>query len=262
MKHLLVVLLAGLTTAFRFTPAVVFKDVERPKIINGSPAVAGQFPWQVSNRFKTLYGTSFCGGSLISNSWVLTAAHCVQNAYSFEIGLGSLSSKSNSLMVVTDEGFPHEAYDPYSLNNDIGLINLKRTVEFTDTIRAIRLGKDYVADHTGLTVSGWGKTSDASTSVSAALNFVELTTIPNKVCGNIYSSAVTDDVVCCTGENSKSTCNGDSGGPLIHLDANGTATHVGVVSFGHIAGCAKGYPAGFSRTSRYGSWIKSHTGIE
>ncbi|KAK5640981.1 hypothetical protein RI129_009528 [Pyrocoelia pectoralis] len=244
---------------------IYYSLVLYPRIINGEPAAEGQFPWQVANRFKTFMGTSFCGGSLISDSWVLTAAHCVVNAYSFEITLGSLSSKGKeggSLVVVTKNGFPHELYDPFTLNNDVGLINLEQKIEFTDTIRPIQLGKEYVADNAGLTVSGWGKTSDESSAVSPILNFVELTTISNAACRDIYSSSITESVVCCSGKDLKTTCNGDSGGPLIQIQENGTAIHVGVVSFVHIAGCASGYPSGYSRTSSYGEWIKVHTGVE
>jgi secreted trypsin-like serine protease len=54
---------------------------------------------------------------------------------------------------------------------------------------------------------------------------------------------------------------GDSGGPLVYQEDDGRYTEVGIVSFGAIAGCEKGYPAGFTRVTSYLDWIESNTGI-
>ncbi|KAF5299176.1 hypothetical protein FQA39_LY02349 [Lamprigera yunnana] len=244
-------------------PKTALKKVGNSRIIGGKPAEAGEFPFQVINRFETFLGTSFCGGSLIASRWILTAAHCVYGASSFEITLGTLSSTGNDPNAVqrkTTTGIAHEEYNSYLLWNDIALVAFEKDVEYTDLIEPIQLGSHNIEENDYLHVSGWGKTSDESISVSPVLNWVSIAAISNEECASVYGSTITDKTLCCVGFSEHSPCNGDSGGPLFQYHSDIKPFHVGVVSFGHIAGCEKGQPSGFSRTSSYISWIESHTG--
>jgi len=241
------------------------KDLSGPgsRIISGKPAVPGQFPWQVVNKFGKGSPTSFCGGALICDRWVLTAAHCAQGANNFTIYLGSVNQSQavepGRVILQTSEAIVHENYNPFTLNNDIALIKLRQKVNFTDRIQPIPLGNDYTGANLTLTVSGWGKTSDGPVGVSPVLNFVDLQTISNKQCEGVYGSLVVkNETICCKGRPQHSTCNGDSGGPLVQKKSNGQYVHVGVVSFVHAAGCASGNPSGYVRTASYRNWITKH----
>ncbi|KAK4874415.1 hypothetical protein RN001_013775 [Aquatica leii] len=230
-----------------------------PRIISGEPASLGQFPWQVINKFTIFLGTAFCGGALITPRWVLTAAHCADCAFDFTITLGALYSdgrpESQSVVVKTTKGVVHPDYSSSYLTNDIALVDLLTDVVLSDYIKLIPLDTEHLGSGVSVTASGWGKTSDSSNVVSQILNFVTLTTTSNTICESVYGSSITEGTLCCLGAPEHSTCNGDSGGPLIRVDENGRARHVGVISFVHIQGCASGNPSGYSRTQFYGDWI-------
>merc|ERR1712210_369188 len=116
-----------------------------------------------------------------------------------------------------------------------------------------------------VSVIGWGKPSDSAGGISNVLRMVhDMPVISNAECNDVYG-IVGDGIVCIDTTGGKSSCNGDSGGPLIMkagMKAAGQAwNQVGIVSFGSSAGCEVGYPAGFTRTEYYLDWIKSETGM-
>ncbi|EDW39494.1 GL13080, partial [Drosophila persimilis] len=107
--------------------------------------------------------------------------------------------------------------------------------------------------------SGWGKDSDAATSVTNTLQYSDFTVVTNAVCANTYGSLIiTGSVICIATPNKISTCNGDSGGPLVQKSTN---ILIGVTSFVSSAGCESGAPAGFSRVTSFLDWIQSNSGV-
>ncbi|XP_071052653.1 brachyurin-like [Onthophagus taurus] len=242
-----------------------YNYIDDGRIIDGTPAEVGQFPWQVAVNFIVSGSSYFCGGALISNQWVLTAAHCADGASSFTLRLGTILSSgggSGSITVQTTTAFVHEGYNS-NLNNDVALIKLNEPIAFSNVIQPIDLPSKGDTAITGetLRVSGWGKTNDNG-SVSSALNYVDLTAISNTQCANYYGSAtIISSTLCCVGNPHHSTCNGDSGGPLVRVNGN-RVTHHGIVSFVSSAGCASGAPSGYVRTESMLDWISSKTGIK
>ncbi|XP_058815081.1 collagenase-like [Topomyia yanbarensis] len=236
------------------------------RIVNGFPAAAGQFPYQVFLRGFTSGGALACGGSLISNQWVLTAAHCITGVQRFEIVMGTIVSASPGVLGHSTHFIIHPSYNANNLNNDIGLIRLTTPVGFNQNIQAVRLPS---ADRTGesfvdriATVSGFGRTSNTGP-VSPTKNWVNIRVISNAACAAVYgSSVVVASTICGTGaqQANQSTCQGDSGGPLT-IQEGGASTQIGVVSFVSSAGCTSGHPSGYVRTTHFRNWINQQTGI-
>ncbi|BFF99412.1 serine protease 1 [Drosophila madeirensis] len=232
------------------------------RITNGKDAVENQFPYQVSLNFGSNSGGWFCGGSILSPEWILTAAHCTSGASSVTIGYGSTvrTSPVLSQTVSSSEFRQHESYNSIILRNDISLIKTP-AVSFTAAINKIKLPaiSSSYSTYVGQTAvaSGYGKTSDASNSVASHLQYADLTVISNSACENTFGTLIVTPRVICVGTyNGVSTCNGDSGGPLA---ADGV--QIGVVSFGSSAGCEIGSPAGFTRTTYFLDWIAEKSGI-
>ncbi|KAK5646502.1 hypothetical protein RI129_004966 [Pyrocoelia pectoralis] len=228
-----------------------------PRIIHGTVAKTGQFPWQVSMNIVTVTNeTYFCGGALVSSTAVLTAAHCALGAQYFLIWTGTLSSVIRKGYFLSRNYVVHENYSTLTLNSDIALITTSK-ISFKDTVQSIPLGTGYVGVGSTLRVSGWGASSDTNKAITSQLYYADLLTIGNNLCSLFYRS-LSASQLCCIGIPNESTCHGDSGGPLIQQTSNGGWVHVGIVSFTAKAGCTLGYPTGFTRTASYLDWIKKH----
>ncbi|XP_013117009.2 serine protease 1 [Stomoxys calcitrans] len=244
-------------------PRDVVVAEEEGRITNGQQAYSGQFPYQVGLSLQTTGGSFWCGGSLIGNAWVLTAAHCTSGAYSVTVYLGSTTRAVASVTHTVGSGSirQHTGYNPNTLANDISLINIP-AVGFTSLIRSIRLPaisssySTYAGNNA--IASGWGRTSNTG-SVANNLNYATFQVITNSVCAATYGTAVvTGNTICVSTPGGKSTCQGDSGGPLALQNAD---TLIGVTSFVSSAGCTSGAPAGFVRVTSYLDWIRANSGI-
>ncbi|KAF5293459.1 hypothetical protein FQA39_LY02944 [Lamprigera yunnana] len=257
-------LLFAVTSAIPRQLVVPVKDagVGNSRIISGVPAIRGEVPFQVINEPSLPQGSGFCGGSLISSHWVLTAAHCASGASSHKITLGTLSSLGDdpdAVVVHTTSHIVHENFNSIVLWNDVALIDLVTDVQFTDVIKSIPLGSGIIEPGTYVVVSGWGKTSDSGNWGSPSLNIVDLDTISKEECRLSFGNGIIDSTLCCKGHPEHSSCSGDSGGPLFAYDV-GKPYHVGIISFVHTTGCSVGRPSGYARTSYFIPWIESHTG--
>jgi len=106
--------------------------VGEPRIIGGQPAAKGQFPYQAA---IFLDGNNFCGGSLISKNWAMTAAHCVDPFQQWVVVFGAQDIRNTSepgrVTIVSKQGITHEKYDGHIIINDIGLIYLPKDVVFS-----------------------------------------------------------------------------------------------------------------------------------
>ncbi|KAJ3652942.1 hypothetical protein Zmor_018865 [Zophobas morio] len=243
--------------------ARALKDIA-PRIVNGDEASLGQFPWQIGIYGRNSVGYYFCGGSFISEEWVLTAAHCLDGAIGANI-YSNATKISDSTKVVSQaiQFIQHEGYIADLLRNDIGLIRLKEPVQFNEYTKPVALAIKDPPVGTNVTVSGWGVTKDSDLYTSDILYYTNVETITNEACTRIYgSNYIVDQVICANpGDPHTSPCQGDSGAPVVVLNSCGIPVQIAVFSFTNGYGCEYPYPSGNTRVSYFRDWIREKTGI-
>ncbi|XP_048362084.1 coagulation factor VII-like [Sphaerodactylus townsendi] len=233
------------------------------RIIGGSFCRPGDCPWQVLIQNKRGYG--FCGGSLISSQWVLTAAHCLDTVAPHQVTVGDFDKhqrERDEQKVRVRQFWQHPQYDPDNFNNDIALIQLTSNVVFSQNVLSICLPNPNLATlltekgTVGL-VSGWGSTHVKGRSTRFLLK-VKLPVVSLDTCRQATEKLITDNMFCAGyPEATQDSCKGDSGGPFAVRYRN-TWFLLGVVSWGE--GCATaGKYGAYTRVSNYISWIKEIT---
>jgi secreted trypsin-like serine protease len=236
------------------------------RIINGVEATPHEQPW-VTALF--ISGGSFCTAALISDQWVLTAAHCADGALYFDVYLGAHNvriTEPERLEIRANEKYIHPDWNSATLAGDLALIKLPAPVDITgDLVRPICLVEPGVTDDfvgTEAHIAGWGKTADGAGGISPTLQKSTVTVISNTECANTYGAIIGDGKICTSFTDTNSgTCNGDSGSAMSYIAADGAWTQIGVTSFVSSAGCASGNPDGYARLTNYRDWITQITGL-
>ncbi|OXU17207.1 hypothetical protein TSAR_005291 [Trichomalopsis sarcophagae] len=240
------------------------------RIFNGKPSRRGSWPWQVSLQLlhpKLGFIGHWCGGVLIDESWVLTAAHCVHNDL-FNLPIGALwtavvgeweldSGGRGSARLPVERVILHERFENYV--HDIALMKLARPAPLSKVVRTICLPTEDEEPRAGLqcVTSGWGR-SGPSPSLSSALLEANVPLLELAECLKAYGKSVPiRDGHLCAGntDGSSGSCVGDSGGPLQCRRPDGVWQLVGVTSFG--SGCARpGFPDVYTKIQYYSPWIR------
>nr|AAN02510.1 serine protease [Dermatophagoides pteronyssinus] len=216
-------------------------------IVGGSNASPGDAVYQIALQSAS----HFCGGSILDEYWILTAAHCVDGQTVSKL----IRSKVLGEKISVSKIFAHEKYDSRLLDNDIALIKLKSPRLNSKNARVLP-GSDVVKD--GQVQSVWGYLEEGSYSLPPELRRVDIGGASRKECNELYSKVnaeVTDNMICGgdVANGGKDSCQGDSGGPLVDVKNNQV---VGNVSWGY--GCErKGYPGVYTRVGNFIDWIES-----
>ncbi|MBP6597953.1 MAG: trypsin-like serine protease [Giesbergeria sp.] len=246
-----------------------------PSVVGGVPAQSGAWPWQVRLSVTTQQGTFLCGGSLLSDQWVLTAAHCIEDGAggvlspaNFTVRAGSLQRDSGGVLVGVSRVIKHHAYESATMDNDVALLRLSSPLPLSTTISpiaplSVSQEKQLAASNTLATVTGWGTTAPGG-STSAVLMQAQVPLIGSSDCANqsAYSSSQLSSNMICAGypQGGKDSCQGDSGGPLVVPDGRGGYVLAGVVSWGESC-AAPDYPGVYARVANYQPWLQAQTQI-
>ncbi|XP_063823889.1 trypsin delta-like [Ostrinia nubilalis] len=229
------------------------------RIVSGRNTSIAAVPWQVSLREKTY---PICGGSVITDLWLLTAAHCLLRARSSELSvrLGSSWKTHGGEMYDVKECFVHPRYVSKTKINDVGLVRLYSPLRFSERVLPIKLVAREArlpADVPAI-VSGWGKLKEGGPSATY-LQSSTIKTVAMKLCkhSGLDRKAIDPPSMFCAGsftQPSPDACQGDSGGPIV---SDGVL--IGVVSWG--LGCARGnFPGVYTRLSHHiiWDWVHQH----
>ena len=260
-----------------------------PSILGGEAAFPGQYPWQA--RILVSEGGNYehrCGGTIISDRYVLSAAHCLRDVsigrVEVRVGetdfddLGIFSNSRQSFTLVNMKFHASYLADSSggSYSNDIMMLQLRpyngHYIRFGDLVQPAclpRAGLEYQGLQLqtfpdaplSCNVSGWGKTSSEATITSPVLRGVEVPIVSDSYCGSpeAYGHRFQQDIMFCAGFTDESvnrdSCGGDSGGPLAcPLLDSGLFSVYGIVSHSHPKGCGR-EPGMYTKVSHFTDWI-------
>jgi secreted trypsin-like serine protease len=270
------------------------------RVVGGTAAQEGAWPWQVLVVVPALTSDGkqtamMCGGSVIAQRWVLTAAHCFQNLDAsrpivvaeqqsrvLTRALGDIDSKSvhrgAKLTIHPQYKYSRTRPETDTHENDIALLRLNENVRSRAVVPLLSGDRVLEGPPVKAVVTGWGRMRELDASGNdpttgqrvrpeevepERLMEVKIPLVATDACKAAYQGApgVIDGRNLCAGvpEGGKDSCQGDSGGPLVTQAANGRWVQIGVVSWG--AGCGRqGFPGIYTRVSAFADWIRQNVG--
>ncbi|XP_069835952.1 trypsin-like [Dendropsophus ebraccatus] len=239
MKLLLICVLLGAAAAFE----------DDDKIIGGYTCTKNSVPYQVSLNA----GYHFCGGSLIHDLWVISAAHCYRSNIQVRLGEHDIeTSEGTEQFINAAKVFRHGKYNSGTLDNDIMLIKLASAATLNSYVQPVSLPSNCAAAGTSCQISGWGNTLSSGEHYPDLLQCLIAPILTTAQCTKAYPREITNNMFCAGYlEGGKDACQYDSGGPVV---CNGQLQ--GIVSWGFR--CAlENFPGVYTKVCNYNSWISS-----
>ncbi|EDS41411.1 oviductin [Culex quinquefasciatus] len=228
------------------------------RIVGGAETVAHEFPW-LAGLFRQ--GKLYCGASVLTKNYLVTAAHCVNSFEPSEIRVylgGHNIAKDFTELRRVKRIIDHEGFDIFTFNNDIALLELDKPLRYGPTIQPACLPNGNERDFTGMLgiVAGWGRIEEKRPP-SKTLRSVVVPIWSQEQCLEAgYGSKKISENMMCAGyhDGKKDACQGDSGGPMHKMGSEGSMEVIGVVSWGR--GCARpNLPGIYTRIVNYLPWI-------
>nr|CAD7432064.1 unnamed protein product [Timema monikensis] len=234
------------------------------RIVGGTTTGVNEYP-MMAGLVDVVDRIVFCGATIISRRWLLTAAHCLVNKLlnqtvvlvgDHDTSTGADTNASRLYLISRVIG--HQNYNTLSEANDIGLIKVNQDILFSLEVGPVCLPWNYKGSYAGETVEalGWG-TLQFGGETPSQLQKVGLQVISYQQCLSYYNSGITQNQMC-TYSQGKDACQSDSGGPLLYTNPNTGRLYLsGIISYG--IGCATSNPGVNTRVTAYLNWISQNT---
>lgn len=255
----------GIPAAERIKRIEEAVDFDGTRIAGGSTARLGDHPF-LAGLLVLLQNrrTSVCGSSILTNTRLVTAAHCwwdgTNQGTEITAVFGSVTLFSGGTRVTTRTIAMHASFNTRNLNNDIAIITVPR-INFNNNIQRIAIpsSSQSFLSFVGswAQCAGFGVTRDSENiNNNQVLRQVNLQVVNNIDCSTVYGFNIIDSTLCTSGRGNVGPCGGDSGGP-VSLVHSGQRILIGVVSFHSANGCNIGFPGGHARVTSFRSWINA-----
>ncbi|XP_042666614.1 coagulation factor X [Centrocercus urophasianus] len=231
------------------------------RIVGGDECKLGECPWQavLINEKEE----EFCGGTILNEDFILTAAHCINQSKEIKVVVGEVDREKEEHSETThtaEKIFVHSKYIAETYDNDIALIKLKEPIQFSEYVVPACLPQADFANEVLMNqksgmVSGFGREFEAGR-LSKRLKVLEVPYVDRSTCKQSTNFAITENMFCAGYETEqKDACQGDSGGPHVTRYKD-TYFVTGIVSWGE--GCArKGKYGIYTKLSRFLRWVRT-----
>ncbi|XP_063175233.1 transmembrane protease serine 7-like [Chroicocephalus ridibundus] len=243
-------------------------QLKKTRIVGGEDARSGKWPWQASLQMGAL--GHVCGATVISNRWLISAAHCfldsdsvrysVPSGWRAYMGLHTINEKSNRVAMRSIRRIiVHPQYDQSVSDYDIALLEMETPVFFSELVQPICLPSTSRVFVYGTVcyVTGWGAIKENS-HLAKTLQEAQVRIINQSVCNKLYDDLITSRMLCAGNLNGGvDSCQGDSGGPLACTGKGNRWYIAGIVSWGE--GCARrNRPGVYTKVTALYDWIRQN----
>ncbi|XP_037136104.1 suppressor of tumorigenicity 14 protein homolog isoform X3 [Syngnathus acus] len=244
---------------------------KRPKIVGGTDASPGSWPWQVSLQMER-YG-HVCGATLLATRWLVSAAHCFQDSDAIKysdprswrayMGMRLMAAGKSAIAAASRPVrriVPHPNYEQLTSDYDIALVELGAPVFFNELVQPVCVPAPSHAFAIGTScfVTGWGVLTEDG-ELASRLQEAPVRIINRNTCNKLYDDAVTPRMLCAGNlQGGVDACQGDSGGPLVCQELGRRWFLAGIVSWGE--GCARqNRPGVYTQVVKFANWINQQT---